>query len=278
MPKSLFTQTCLSDFIECFSAFIETIILGFSFNLWPYLVLFSTFLVFGHFDTPELNLVCHDIVLTHSWAWFVRIVFESHKMKLLLWFLSVAFVLVSVLDWHHSFLFSETVEIFLINSCGCVVLWLFVLFLWRVTLFSNKMENFWESHGQISVYFLLVFFQFFVSDLNRLFFPRTSPICLNLSPLHICLPSWPVSHWKGALDKGPLCIFQFLFMFSSDFKAHTHIYTYSCIFGFVVRCREVWLLYLFIGLHDFAIVVIHFIIFNALFSFLMLILLYYTIF
>ena len=171
----------------------------------------------------------------------------------------------SVLDWHHNFLFSETVEIFLINSCGCVVVWLSVLFLLRVTLFSSKMENFWESHEQISVYFLLVFFQFFVSDLNRLFFPRTSPICLNLSPLHICLPSWPVSHWKGAVDKAPLCIFQFLFMFSSDFKAHTHIYTYSCIFGFVVRCREVWLLYLFIGLHDFAIVVIHFIIFNAFF-------------
>ena len=128
--------------------------------------------------------------------------------------------------------------------------------------------------------FFTCFFQFFVSDLNRLSFPRTSPVCLNLSPLHICLPSWPVSHWKGAVDKAPLCIFQFLFMFSSDFKAHTHIYTYSCIFGFVVRCREVWLLYLLIGLHDFAIGVIHFIIFNAFYVVLFfdVNLLYYTIF
>lgn len=161
LPKSLFTQTCLSDFIKCFSAFIEMIRQGFSFNLLPYLVVFNTFLVFGHFDILELSLVSQGIVFCWLTAGLGLFVFylSLTKMKLLLWFLlcSFCFALVSELDWHHNFLFSETVEIFLINSWGCVMVWLFVLFLLKVTIFEQNWKLLRKSWTNFCLFFYLFF-------------------------------------------------------------------------------------------------------------------------
>ena len=165
----------------------------------------------------QLDLVCsYFIWVLQKWNWSFDFFF-------------VAFVLVSELDWHHNFLFSETVEIFLTNSCGCVVVWLFVLFLLWVILFSNKMENFWESHEQISVYFLLVFSSSsWVTWTGCLFLEHRLSASISLLSISVSLAD--LSATERGLWIKLLCVFFSFYLCFHQILKHIHIYTHIHVY------------------------------------------------
>ena len=153
--------------------------------------------------------------------------------------------------------------------------------------FRTKLKTFEKTVNKFLFIFLLVFSSsLWVTWTGCLFLEHR--LSASISFLSIPVSLADLSATERGLWIKLLCVcvclcvcafFSFSLCFHQILK-HIHVYTRLCIFSFVVRCREVWLLHLLIGLHDFAIVGIRFITFNAFYVtlFLMLILLYYTIF